>query len=81
MIFKQITEQLYRYIMNTETLLFVEFKIHAFGMFDDMTVLDMHTYIAMIEHQMEKRNKKYSNGKQLATQLHVLKTVLNSMEI
>lgn len=53
--------------MNTETLLFVEFKVDAFGMFDDMALLDMHTYIAMIEHQVEKRNKKYSNGKQLAT--------------
>ena len=81
MIFKQIAEQLYRYIMNTETLLFVEFKINAFGMFDDMTVLDMHTYIAMIEHQVEKRNKKYSNGKHLATQLHALKMVLNAMDV
>jgi len=81
MIFKQIAEQLYRYIMNTETLLFVEFKIDAFGMFDDMTLLDMHTYIAMIEHQVEKRNKKYSNGKQLATQLHALKMVLNAMDV
>lgn len=67
MIFKQIAMQLYQYIMNTETLLFVEFKVDAFGMFDDMALLDMHTYIAMIEHQVEKRNKKYSNGKQLAT--------------
>ena len=53
--------------MNTETLLFIEFKIDAFGMFDDMPLLDMHTYVSMIEHQVEKRNKKYSNGKQLAT--------------
>ena len=67
--------------MNTETLLFIEFKIDAYGMFDDMTVLDMHTYIAMIEHQVEKRNKRYSNGKQLATQLHALKQVLNAMEV
>lgn len=67
--------------MNTETLLFIEFKINAYGMFDDMTVLDMHTYIAMIEHQVEKRNKRYSNGKQLATQLHALKQVLNAMEV
>ena len=81
MIFKQIAMQLYQYIMNTEALLFVEFKVDSFGMFDDMTVLDMHTYIGMIEHQVEKRNKKYSNGKQLATQLHALKVVLNSMDI
>ena len=81
MIVKQVAEELYRYIMNTEALLFVEFKIDSFGMFDDMTVLDMHTYISMIEHQVEKRNKKYSNGKQLATQLHALKMVLNSMEV
>lgn len=81
MMFKQIAVQLYQYIMNTEALLFVEFKTDAFGMFDDMTVLDFHTYVAMIEHQVEKRNKKYSNGKQLATQLHALKIVLNSMEV
>ena len=81
MIFKQIATQLYQYIMNTETLLFVEFKIDAFGMFDEMTLLDMHTYIGMIEHQIEKRNKKFSNGKQLATQLHALKMVLNSMDV
>lgn len=73
--------RVYQYIMNTETLLFVEFKIDAFGMFDDMTMLDMNTYVDMIEHQIEKKNKKYSNGKQLATQLHVLKMVLNSMDV
>lgn len=81
MIFKQIAMRVYQYIMNTETLLFVEFKIDAFGMFDDMTMLDMNTYVDMIEHQVEKKNKKYSNGKQLATQLHVLKMVLNSMDV
>ena len=81
MIFKQIAMQIYQYIMNTETLLFVEFKINAFGMFDDMTMLDMHTYISMIENQIEKRNKKYSNGKHLATQLHALKMMLNAMDV
>ena len=67
--------------MNTETLLFVEFKINAFGMFDDMTVLDMHTYIAMIEQQVETRNKQSANGKHLATQLLALKMVLNAMDV
>ena len=81
MMFKQIATQLYRYIINTEALLFVEFKINAFGMFDSMTVLDFHTYVAMIENQIKKRNEKYSNGKQLATQLHSLKIILNSMEV
>ena len=73
--------QLYQYIMKTEIMLTIEFKFNAFGMFDDMTVLDMHTYIDMIEHQLEKRSKKFSNGKQLATQLHALKMVLNAMEV
>ena len=53
--------------MNTETLLFVEFKLDSFGMFDNMTMLDMHTYIGMMEHQMKKKNNRYSNTKQLAT--------------
>lgn len=42
--------QLYSYVMNTEALLFIEFKIDAFGIFDDMTLLDMHAYISMLEH-------------------------------
>lgn len=53
--------------MNTEALLFVEFKINTFGLFDNMTMLDMHTYISMMERQIEKKNKRYSNTKQLAT--------------
>lgn len=73
--------QIYQYILNTEALLFVEFKINTFNIFDQMTMLDMHTYIAMIEHQIEKRNKRYSNTKQLATQLHTLRVVLDSMDI
>lgn len=36
--------------MNTEALLFVEFKLDAFGLFDNMTMLDMHTYISLMEH-------------------------------
>lgn len=53
--------------MNTETLLFVEFRINSFGMFDDMTLLDFSTYIEMIEVKLEERSKRYSNTKQLAT--------------
>lgn len=79
--FQEIATQLYSYMMNTEALLFVEFKINSFGMFDQMTMLDMHAYISMLEHQIEKRNKRYSNTKQLATQLHALKVVLNSMDV
>lgn len=67
--------------MNTETMLTIEFKFNAFGMFDEMSLLDMHTYMDMIEHQLEKQSKRFSNGKQLATQLHALKMVLNSMDV
>ena len=67
--------------MTTEALLFVEFHINTFGIFDNMSLLDMHAYIGMLEHQIGKRNKRYSNTKQLASQLHVLKTVLNSMDV
>lgn len=67
--------------MTTEALLFVEYRLDAFGLFDDMSMLDMHTYIGMIEHQIEKRNKRYSNSKHLATQLHALKNVLNAMDV
>lgn len=52
--------------MSTEALLLVEFKIESLDMFNDMTMLDLHTYIKMMEHQIEKRNKRYSNTRQLA---------------
>lgn len=32
--FQHIATQLYSYMMNTEALLFIEFKVSAFGMFD-----------------------------------------------
>jgi hypothetical protein len=67
--------------MNTETLLLIEYHIDAFNIFDDMTMLDMHTYIGMIEHQVEKKNKKLSNATKLSTQLRALKSVLNAMDI
>ena len=67
LIFKEISAQLYQYIMNTEALLFVEFRINSFGMFDDMALLDFSTYIGMMEVKLEERSKRYSNTKQLAT--------------
>jgi len=32
--FQEIATQLYSYMMNTEALLFIEFKVDSFGMFD-----------------------------------------------
>lgn len=55
--------QLYQYIMNTEAMLFVEFHVNCFDMFNDMTMLDMHAYIGMMEKHIEKKNKRYSNTK------------------
>jgi len=36
--------------MNTEALMMIEFHIDSFNIFDDMTLLDMHTYVGMLEH-------------------------------
>ena len=50
-------------------------------MFDNLTLLDLHFYIKRMEKNIEERSKKYSNSKLLATQLYMLKQVLNSMQL
>lgn len=50
-------------------------------MFNNLTLLDLHYYINRMEKNIEQKNKKYSNTKMLATQLYMLKQVLNSMQL
>lgn len=58
---------MYQYIINTEVLLMTEFHMDSIGMFDDLTLLDLHFYIKRMEKNIEERNKRYSNTKALAT--------------
>ena len=66
--------------MNTEILFLTEFKMNPFEIFDDMTLTDFTAYITGMEMRLKERNEKYSNSKQLATQLFMLRNVLNSMQ-
>ena len=81
MILKEVSIQMQQYILSTETLLLTEFHFNTLNMFDDMTLLDFQFYINQIEKNVGEKNKRYSNTKMLATQLHMLKQVLNSMQI
>jgi hypothetical protein len=45
-----------------------------------MTLTDFTAYITGMEMRLKERNEKYSNSKQLATQLFMLRNVLNSMQ-
>lgn len=81
MILQEVARQTYWYILNTEAVLFVEFKINSIEIFDNLAMIDLYSYVGRFEHLIEKKNKQYSNTKQLATQLHALKVVLNSMDV
>ena len=59
----------------------IEFHIDSFNIFDNMTLLDMHTYVGMLEHQIENKNKKLSNATKISTQLRAMKNILNAMDI
>ena len=75
----EVSKQTYQYIINTEILLLTEFHINAIDLFNNLTLLDLYAYIAGIEKNVADKNKRYSNTKALATQLYMLREVLNSM--
>lgn len=66
--------------MNTEILFLTEFKMNPFEIFGDMTLTDFTAYITGMEMRLKEKNEKYSNSKQLATQLFMLRNVLNAMQ-
>lgn len=81
MILREVSIQMYQYILSTEALLLTEFHFNTLNMFDNMTLLDFQFYINSIEKNIGEKSKRYSNSKLLATQLYALKQILNSMQL
>lgn len=63
LIFKEVSFQVYQYIINTEILFLTEFKMDPFEAFQNMTLKDFIAYIKGMELRIKEKNDKYSNSK------------------
>lgn len=43
--------------------------------------MDLYTYVDALENKIKEKNKRYSNSKHLATQLVMLREILNNMAL
>ena len=74
--FKDISEQIYGYILQAEMLFLRYYKVNPFEIMKDISLLDLQTYIQQIEKN-EKKEKDNFKKKELMTALKHICDMLN----
>lgn len=63
MMFQQMAEMLYYYILRSEMVFLRMYKTNPFEIDRDISLLDLHTYMTTIQKEIEKENKQQGNNK------------------
>lgn len=60
MIFSQVVESNYAYIIEAEMLIFMRFKINPFDITNKITLLDLYSYMNILETKIKKEQDSIS---------------------
>lgn len=75
MMFAQVVEGIYAYIMEAELLFLTKFKINPYELLNKISLLDLFTYIKLLERKISKENESI-NKNDLTKSLVALRDIL-----
>jgi len=74
--FEQVSAMLYAYIVKCEVFMLRQYKVNPFEIMKDISLLDLQTYMKMIEEE-EKKEYESVKKKDIMTALKHICEVLN----
>lgn len=82
MMFDSYMAVIYKYILDAEVQLMMEFKLDPIALTSNMSVMDLQMYMMRISDEFEKRNKekeKNNSKNNFAKSLIAMRDILNYM--